>query len=209
MSLFRIFDRNHSAETTENMVSPVTGYTTEREKIPFTLERRRRKTIGITIDQQGSVSVRYPYWVSKEAAIAYANEKEEWISRTLQKIEERRELSASYNWEEKKLQTYPWIRGKGGELFRSKVAAWAAVMGVTYQKITVKDISSRWGSCSTRGNLNFSWKLFVLPEALVDYVVVHELAHLIHMNHSAQFWDVVAQYLPDYRERKKELNNYI
>ena len=63
----------------------------------------------------------------------------------------------------------------------------------------------RWGSCSTKGNLNFNWKLVLMPPEILDYVVVHELAHRLQMNHSAAFWAEVGKILPDYRERRQWL----
>ena len=90
--------------------------------------------------------------------------------------------------------------------FSQTAAFYASILQVSYQKITIKAQKTRWGSCSSKGNLNFNWKLLLLPPQLAEYVVVHELAHLRVMNHSPQFWRVVAEILPDYAERKKQLN---
>ena len=78
-------------------------------------------------------------------------------------------------------------------------------MGVSYGSITVREQKTRWGSCSAKGNLNFNWKLVLMPEEILDYVVVHELAHRLQMNHSTEFWDEVEKILPDYRKRRQWL----
>lgn len=81
-------------------------------------------------------------------------------------------------------------------------------MGVSYLRISIRDQRTRWGSCSLKGNLNFNWKLVLLPEELADYVIVHELCHRIYMNHSSDFWKLVERELPDYRQRRKALKSY-
>ena len=75
-------------------------------------------------------------------------------------------------------------------------------MQVTYGRITIRDQKSRWGSCSGKGNLNFNWRLILAPEEVLDYVVVHELAHRLEMNHSVRFWGHVERVLPDYKDRR-------
>ena len=86
-----------------------------------------------------------------------------------------------------------------------KVARYAAVMGVRPAGIKVNGAKTRWGSCSSKGNLNFSWRLMMAEDGVINYVVVHELAHLVHMDHSARFWAVVAGIMPDYKARQKQL----
>lgn len=81
-------------------------------------------------------------------------------------------------------------------------------MGVTYGTISIRQQATRWGSCSSRGNLNFNWTLILTPEPLQDYVVVHELAHRLEMNHSDRFWKIVESQIPDYKERRNLLKTY-
>ena len=85
------------------------------------------------------------------------------------------------------------------EYFPKRVAYYQARMGGTYERIVIREQKTRWGSCSSRGTLSFNWRLMLAPPAVLDYVVVHELAHLQQMNHSKRFWDVVAQVMPDYK----------
>lgn len=91
------------------------------------------------------------------------------------------------------------------EIIPRRAACFAARMGVSYGRITIREQKTRWGSCSQKGNLNFNWKLVLMPPEILDYVVVHELAHRKEMNHSPRFWAVVEKELPDYRKRREEL----
>ena len=81
-------------------------------------------------------------------------------------------------------------------------------MGVSYGRISIRAAKTRWGSCSADGNLNFHWKLVLMPPEILDYVVVHELAHRREMNHSDRFWAQVERVLPDYRERRRWLKEH-
>jgi len=82
----------------------------------------------------------------------------------------------------------------------------AQKMGLQFKRITLKQQKSRWGSCSSQKNLNFNWRLVHFQPKVIDYVIIHELAHLVHLNHSAQFWALVAKFDGDYKEHKKILN---
>ncbi len=101
-----------------------------------------------------------------------------------------------------------WYKQEARQYLAKKTARWSAIMKVNYGRISIRDQATRWGSCSARGNLNFNWRLVLLSEDLADYVVVHELSHRIHMNHSQAFWSVVERELPDYRLRRRELKGY-
>lgn len=93
--------------------------------------------------------------------------------------------------------------------FETKTKKYAAQMNVTYGRITIRNQQTRWGSCSSKGNLNFNYRLFFLPEELRDYVIVHELAHRRQMNHSKLFWAEVEKVLPDYKVRRQALKRIV
>lgn len=95
-----------------------------------------------------------------------------------------------------------WLRAAARFAIASQVAARGTEMGLTYGQVTIRDQKTRWGSCSRAGNLNFNWRLVLAPSAVLDYVVVHELAHRVEMNHSARFWRIVARYCPAYNEQR-------
>ncbi len=98
-----------------------------------------------------------------------------------------------------------WYRSRAVETLVERVRLHEKLVGKKVNTIRVKDLSSRWGSCSIRGNLNFNWKIIIAPVEILDYVVIHELCHLIHLDHSPRFWGLVQSILPDYALRRKWL----
>lgn len=101
-----------------------------------------------------------------------------------------------------------WLREYARTELAKKVMKFGEQMKVSVNRIVIKEQKTRWGSCSSKGNLNFNWKLVLMPERIMDYVVVHELAHRKQMNHSPAFWREVEAILPDYRERRQWLREH-
>lgn len=98
-----------------------------------------------------------------------------------------------------------WMRGRARSEFESKIDTWGQLMDLMPEKLRVADQRSRWGSCSSRKTLSLNWRLMMAPESVLDYIVIHELAHLKEMNHSSRFWQLVAQFCPEYRQAEKWL----
>lgn len=99
-------------------------------------------------------------------------------------------------------------RNTARQLFTSRVAFYHALTGGTYTSIAIRDQRTRWGSCSSRGTLSFNYRLVFAPPRVLDYVVVHELCHLTHMNHSRDFWDMVERIMPDYKVHRRWLKEH-
>jgi predicted metal-dependent hydrolase len=89
------------------------------------------------------------------------------------------------------------------------VSKWANKTGVSYNRIAIKDMKTRWGSCSSKSNLNFNYKIIFLNDAQADYLIVHEVSHLIELNHSSDFWALVEMQIPNYKKLRKEISKLI
>jgi hypothetical protein len=101
-----------------------------------------------------------------------------------------------------------WYRAQAAIILEQKAREFAAASGVKYGRFSIRGQRTRWASCSHRGTLSFNWRLIMAPEHVVDYVVIHELAHLKEMNHTRRFWQLVAERCPSWRQDKKWLNDH-
>lgn len=172
-------------------------------KIPYELIRSARKTISLQINKDGELIVRAPNRCRKSDIEAFITLKEEWILEKQNEIKARQQQLKQRREEqpEWKEDDYDKARRLARTVFEQKVSLYAKLMQVSYGRITIRDQKTRWGSCSSSGNLNFNWRLILAPEEVLDYVVIHELAHRKEMNHSARFWAHVAAMMPDYRKQ--------
>ena len=166
----------------------------------YTVIRSRRKTIALQVDRDGQVTVRAPYRMSRAQIDAFVEKHRSWVEKKQKELTRLRENRRVITEQE---------RAEGiaaaKRYIPQRVAYYVARMGVSYGRITIREQKTRWGSCSSKGNLNFNWKLMLMPEEVLDYVVVHELAHRKEMNHSSRFWAVVESELPDYRQLRLRL----
>jgi predicted metal-dependent hydrolase len=101
-----------------------------------------------------------------------------------------------------------WYRDQARKIIEERVARLADQFRHHVNKIRITSARTRWGSCSSTGTLSFSWRLIMTSPAVIDYVIIHELAHTVHHNHSKKFWSLVEEWMPDYQERRKELRQY-
>lgn len=113
---------------------------------------------------------------------------------------------ADYEYRQNALEK--WYRKEASAVISKKAAYYAKILSVCYEDIHIRDQKSRWGSCSGRGNLNFNWRLIMAPEQVLDYVVIHELCHLRHMDHSREFWELVGSICPSYKQFKGWLKDH-
>ncbi|KJS88267.1 MAG: hypothetical protein JM58_01535 [Peptococcaceae bacterium BICA1-8] len=100
-----------------------------------------------------------------------------------------------------------WYKNQAQQVYQEKLEHYSKIMGLKYNQLRIKNQATRWGSCSSKGNLNLNWRVIMAPEDVIDYLIIHELAHLKFMNHSQQFWQLVATFKPDYIKWKKWLKD--
>lgn len=167
----------------------------------------RRRTLGLEVRADGRVILRAPKGLSNQDVMDFVKERQAWIVQKWFETERIRRQKAERpprDYEQNPALEAQY-RKEARRRITERAAYFAEKMGVDYGRIAIKAAKTRWGSCSARGNLNFHWKLILMPPAILDYVVVHELAHRIEMNHSPRFWAQVERILPDYRERRRWL----
>lgn len=162
--------------------------------------RSSRKTIAIEISQKGII-IRAPQRMSDAEIAAFLKKKEKWIERTLQKVQLRNSVgnnvltSAEIN----------ELAEKALEVIPERVKYYASLFGVDYGRITIRNQRTRWGSCSSKGNLNFNCLLMLLPDEIIDSVVAHELCHRKHMDHSPTFYAELVRVFPNYQQCRRWL----
>lgn len=168
------------------------------------LIRARRKTLSIRITQEGNLEIRAPLGMSKGEIEAFLKEKAQWIETHRAKVLAEYAQGQEAPLGEEEILTLAEQMRQG---LPEKLNRHAASMGVTFGRVTIRCQQTRWGSCSGKGNLNFNCLLMLAPEEVLDYVVVHELAHRKQMNHSALFWQEVARECPDYKKSLRWLKD--
>ncbi len=168
----------------------------------YTLIRSSRRTLGLEITADLRVVVRVPRRCAQREIDRFVAAHEVWIEKHMA-MQRARQAAAQAR------QASPEEEGRfrvlAATILPQKVAYYSRIMGVTPTGVKITSAKKRFGSCSGQNSLCFSWRLMQYPPEAVDYVVVHELAHIRHHNHSAAFYALVEKYMPDYREREKLL----
>ena len=172
----------------------------------YELIRSDRKSISLEVRPDGSVRVRAPRRMAKRDIDQFVADHADWIRKKQELVRQRQgEAPAA---EKLSMEEIRSLGNEALQVIPERVKYYAGIMGVTYHNITIRNQTTRWGSCSSKGNLNFNCLLMLMPREILDYVVVHELAHRKEMNHSPAFWDIVESVMPDYRERRDWLKEH-
>ena len=172
--------------------------------VEYTLIRSSRRTLGLEITADLDVVVRAPRRCSQKEIDRFVERHTDWIVSHLE-IQRRRQekrLARRVSPEQERE-----LRRQAAVVIPERVEHFAQMMGVTPAGVKITGAEKRFGSCSGKNSLCFSWRVMQYPPEAVDYVVVHELAHIRHHNHSRDFWAFVEQTMPDYRDRQRLLRD--
>ena len=164
----------------------------------YTLVRSERKSVAIQVDENCNITVRAPLRLSQKEIDKILLNKKSWLEKTIISQREKKKNIKEYTDEDIKL-----LRQKAKEILPAKVEYYAKIMQVKPACVKINSAKKRYGSCSGTNNLNFSLYLMDKDERFIDYVVVHELAHIKHHNHSKDFYNFIEAFMPDYKERMK------
>ena len=170
----------------------------------YTLIRSKRRTLSLQVSEEGII-VRAPNRTTKREADEFVSKHEDWINRQLDKISRRK--AAAQSVEKLSPEELRELGRKAAEYIPGRVKYYAGLLGESYGRITIRCQRTRWGSCSTKRNLNFNCLLMLTEPDIIDSVVVHEVCHLREMNHSKRFYELVLSLFPKYRECDKWLKD--
>jgi len=170
-----------------------------RYNIPVTVIRSNRKTLAICIKEDLSVTVRAPRRASKTEIERILKEKDQWIQKHISLMKGKNSRLDEIKENLLTDAELKELKAKAKRIIPERAAAFSKIIGVDYGRISIRSQKTIWGSCSSKGNLNFNCLLMLAPPEVIDYVVVHELCHRKEMNHSKAFWHEVEKVIPNYK----------
>ena len=174
-----------------------------QKKFTYTIIRSKRRSISIEITPEASVIVRAPLYLPERKIKEFVNEKSGWIETHIEATEcAQKELGIQTKLTQTEIDE---LTEKAKAIIPQRCAYYAKLLGVEYNRITIRHQKTKWGSCSSKKNLNFNCLLMLAPSEVLDAIVVHELCHLKHMNHSKAFYNEILKVYPDYRKWNKWL----
>lgn len=165
----------------------------------------RARRITLSVRASGEVRLTYPHIVSKKRALELLESRVEWVEQSRRRLVDRSVPRPVYTSEQIEI-----MRSAAKEWLPGRVAFLAEKFGFRYGRVTIRSARSKWGSCSIENNISLSLYLMTLPEHLRDYVIIHELCHTVHHNHSAAFHSLLDRYLGgNEKNLRRELRRYV
>lgn len=204
------------------------------EKLQLLIVRSKRRSVALMISPDATLTVRAPFATTLEYIKKLVFEKRDWIRKKRMQIvqhggppkpkeftdgEEFLYLGEPHRLQfangkglclkDRRTKVMEWYKRQAMPHITARADAYRRITGWNFTSLAITKAESRWGSCGPKGSINFSWKLMMAPPEVIDYVVVHELAHITEKNHSKRFWNKVGSVLPDYKERRRWLRENV
>lgn len=174
------------------------------EACTYVLRKRAgQKRMTLSVHSSGRVTMTIPKWVSRREADRFFTEQRDWVAQARARL-----VVVDGPGREAEQAAYLSRKEEARRFVTMRLSVLNEQYGYAYNRIAIRRNVSRWGSCSARGNLNFDYRILFLPPSLQDYLLVHELCHLKELNHSPEFWALVARMVPDHELRRSELRRY-
>ena len=158
---------------------------------------KKAKNLIINIKNNNQIKVAVPLNVSFDEAVKFTLSKSKWIKNTQLKLSKKIILHDNYD------------KNLARKMLIDRLIKISKKTGLSFNKVSIRNQKTRWGSCSFANNISLNIKLINLPEKLIDYVIYHVLVHTVEKNHSSNFWNLLNHYLPESKKLNKELNNYV
>ncbi len=172
------------------------------QEIPYLLKRKWGvKYIRLAVSRRGELIATLPLFSQTKSLENFIESKTNWI---LEKINQARKNPPGLL-QRGNRKKYLRNKERAREIILKRLEYFNKFYRFQYKKVSIRNQHSRWGSCSSKKNLNFNWRIIYLPQKYLDYLVVHELCHLKELNHSAKFWKLVAKKIPDYLSVRKRM----
>ena len=210
----------------------------KKNSIPVTISKSARKSLSISIKTVNEILVKSPIFLQKKQILKFIEKNTSWIYKKILFLEEisskfsftigskvpffgnniyicsgertffKNDIFINSKKLDIKKELLSLYKKTAREYITDRVNLYCNILNIKYNKIFIKSQKTRWGSCSAKNNLNFNWKVILTPKEYIDYLIIHEVCHLIELNHSKKFWILVKQLDPNYKENRKGLMNY-
>ena len=170
----------------------------------YEIIRSKRKTLAIEVSDGGKIKVRVPLHTSEKAINAFIESNRQWLENAVIKSVRRQKIAEKY---EIRDEDIPFYRAKAKEYLPRRTALWSSITGLEPSYVHITSAKKRFGSCNGKNGICFSCRLMVYNEETIDYVILHELAHIRHKNHSRAFYELIEKFMPDYKTRENILKH--
>ncbi len=165
----------------------------------------KRKTIAITVNNEGDIIIKAPLHSCVKDIEKFVISNQDWIFKRQKLQQDKRTKLNSLNFDESKINFY---KEDSRTKLLKMVRQYEQTLGIKVSSVKLSGAKRRWGSCTAQKGIRLNWRLYFVSDKVLEYVVFHELAHTVHLNHSKSFWKYISIVMPDYKERRKELRGY-